>query len=234
MFEPDKLKDFDAVFMNNCCGELFLPRNLAKLPEADQQAARRRDERLRKSLADFVRGGKGLVGIHAACACFYKWPEYGEMIGAYFSHHPWNEKVTIKVDDPHSPLTAMFDKGGFTLKEEIYSFGDKGTRKAYYFETQPFSRAKVHVLLSIDGSTMDAKKLDRGGRKDHDYALSWIKTHGKGRVFYCAFGHAKGIFTNPAILKHMLAGIQFALGDLPAETTPSAKTTGAAAPARQQ
>ena len=45
-------------------------------------------------------------------------------------------------------------------------------------------------------------------------------TSGRGRVFYCTLGHAKTAYTNPAVMKHYLAGIQFAAGDLPADATP--------------
>ena len=66
-------------------------------------------------------------------------------------------------------------------------------------------------------------KLKPGTRPDNDYALSWVRSFGQGRAFYCAFGHDHAIFWNPAILQHYLDGIQFALGDLPADATPSAK-----------
>ena len=61
------------------------------------------------------------------------------------------------------------------------------------------------------------------GRTDNDFAVSWVRSWGKGRVFYCSLGHRNEIFWNPAILQHYLDGIQFALGDLPADTTPSAQ-----------
>ncbi|MEA3365531.1 MAG: HEAT repeat domain-containing protein, partial [Candidatus Hydrogenedentes bacterium] len=60
-------------------------------------------------------------------------------------------------------------------------------------------------------------------RDDDDFAVSWVRTYGEGRVFYCSLGHRHEIFWNPAILQHYLDGIQFALGDLAADTTPSAQ-----------
>ncbi len=56
---------------------------------------------------------------------------------------------------------------------------------------------------------------------DKDIPISWIRSYGKGRVFYCSFGHNHHILWNPMVLKHYLDGIQFALGDLPVDTTPS-------------
>jgi hypothetical protein len=60
-------------------------------------------------------------------------------------------------------------------------------------------------------------------RKDNDFALAWVKQHGKGRVFYCAFGHRTEIWWNPKILQFYLCGIQFATGDFSVDVTPSAK-----------
>ena len=60
-------------------------------------------------------------------------------------------------------------------------------------------------------------------RTDGDFAMSWIKDYGKGRVFYCALGHQKEIFWDPAILRHLVDGTQFVLGDLECDTKPSAR-----------
>lgn len=194
VFAPESLKQFDAVCMNNTTGELF------------------DDPALRQSLADFVKGGKGLVGIHAATDCFYKWRVYGEMLGGYFESHPWNEAVTVKIDDPAHALTQMFGGEGFAVADEIYQFGPGNAG------WEAYSRERLRVLLSLDM----AKTADKGKRADKDYAVAWVKPYGRGRVFYCSLGHRNEIFWNPKILAFYLVGIQFALGDLEADTTPSA------------
>jgi type 1 glutamine amidotransferase len=51
----------------------------------------------------------------------------------------------------------------------------------------------------------------------------WIKSYGQGRVFYISLGVQKAPYSNPLFLQYLLAGIQFALGDLPGDTTPSEK-----------
>jgi hypothetical protein len=201
VFKPDSLKAFDAVCLNNCTGDLFT------------------EDELKASLLDFVKGGKGLIGIHAATDCFYKWREFGEMMGGYFDGHPWNEEVGIKIDDPASPITQAFGGEGFMVKDEIYQFGPgKAGWDAY-------SRDRLHVLLSLDMT----KTKDKGKRADKDFAVSWIKDYGKGRVFYCSLGHYNEIFMTPKLLQFYLAGIQFALGDLKADITPSAKVQGKSA-----
>lgn len=189
MFRPENLRRFDAVCMNNTTGDLF------------------KEDELKRSLLDFVKNGKGIIGIHAATDCFYNWREYGEMMGGYFSGHPWNEKVTVKLDDPDHPLCAAFGGRSFEIADEIYQFRD------------PYSRDALRVLLSLD---VTRTNMNKGGirRTDNDFAVSWVRSYGKGRVFYCSLGHRNDIFWNPAVLRHYLDGIQFAMGDLPAETAP--------------
>jgi hypothetical protein len=50
--------------------------------------------------------------------------------------------------------------------------------------------------------------------------VSWIRNYDKGRVFYCGLGHNNEVFYRPAILQHVLDGIQFAIGDLKVDATP--------------
>jgi type 1 glutamine amidotransferase len=142
------------------------------------------------------------------------WPEFNRMIGGYFKFHwVYPQHIVYRIDDPNSPLTAMF-KDGFSINDETYTFGIKS-----------WSRDNVHVLTSIDYSKMsDADKAKEDyPRADHDYGLSWIRREGKGRVFYMAHGHAEEVYANKQMLEHLLAGIQYALGDLKADDTPSAK-----------
>jgi type 1 glutamine amidotransferase len=71
-------------------------------------------------------------------------------------------------------------------------------------------------------SEADKEKEDYP-REDHDYGLSWIRREGKGRVFYYAHGHSERIYAMRPMLEHLLAGVQYALGDLKANDAPSAK-----------
>lgn len=209
MFEPERLSGFDAVCFMNTTGELFMPKDFDQLEPNVQKEILARDERLKRSLMDFVRGGGGVVGIHAATDCFYQWPAFGLMMGGYFSGHPWNEKVGVNNDDPGNPINAVFGGKGFDVADEIYQFRD------------PYSRERLRVLLSLDTEKTDMSK-EGIQREDGDFAVAWVRRWGEGRVFYCSLGHRNEIFHNPAVLRHMLAGTQFALGDLDVDTTPGA------------
>ena len=210
-FEPDSLRQLDGVVMDNNCGPFFLPPGFAKLSGDQRNEAKAREARLRKSLEDFVKDGGGYVGIHS---CLYTpdyadWPEGAELIGGLVPSHPWNQKIHVLLDDPAHPLCAAFGGKNFEIQEETYQILD------------PYSREKVRVLLQLDPTCVD---LSKGARKDRDYPLAWVKAYGKGRVFYTALTHYEENLTNPALLRFYLDGIQFALGDLDADTTPSAKT----------
>jgi len=191
----ENLKGFDGLCMLNTTGELF------------------EDAALRTSVVDFVMNGKGLIGIHAATDCFYNWAQYGDMMGGYFDGHPWGsgDTVTLKIDDPGHPVTRAFKGQPFTIMDEIYQF-----------KPEPYSRTKLRVLTSLDVEKTDMTK-NGIKRTDGDFAVAWVRGFGKGRVFYCSLGHNEKTYWNPTVLQHYLDGIQFALGDLAADTTPSAQ-----------
>jgi type 1 glutamine amidotransferase len=209
-FEPEKLKVFDAVLMLNTTNEVFRPKD-AKKGELND-----REEMLKQSLADFVSGGKGLVGIHAGADTYHKWKAYNDMMGGAFVSHPWNANSTVSVKNvaPSHPLNAAFDGKGFDITDEIY-----------VFRADTALPTERKYLLTLDDSKMD---LTKGKRADGLYPISWLRTYGKGRTFYCSLGHNNHIYWNPAVLKHYLAGIQYALGDLPADATPTVQSAKSA------
>jgi len=209
-FEPEKIKEFDAICFLNTTLEVFSPAKGAfeKMSDLEKKEALNLENRLKKSLMEFIKSGKGFIGIHSATDTFYQWPEYGEMIGGYFDGHPWGagSPVSVKVEDGQAKhaCCAHLDGKNLEFKEEIYQF------KA------PYDPEKLQVLLRLDPDKMD---LNKGKRKDKDYAVSWVKYHGKGRVFYCSLGHNHHIYENPKVLQHYLSGFQWALGDLEVEVT---------------
>lgn len=175
----DLLRNFDAV-MFFTSGELPM------------------DASQKKALMDFIKSGKGFIGIHSASDTFYRWPEYGEMIGGYFDGHPWTQEVTVIVEDPQFPGMNSLGKS-FPFKEEVYQYKN-------------WSRDKVHVLLRMDNDSVD---VSRGKRADKDYAMAWCKRHGRGRVLFNGLGHMPEAWRDPRFQRMMLDGIRWAMGDLP-------------------
>jgi uncharacterized protein len=158
-----------------------------ELPMRDEQKA---------AFMAWIRSGKGFVGIHSATDTFYKWAEYGEMIGGYFDEHPWNTRVTMKVEDHDHPSTKHLG-ATWALADEIYQFKN-------------YSRTDKHVLLSLDVSSVDlnAKGVKRA---DRDFANAWYKSWGSGRVFYTALGHRPEVWQDPAYQQHLAGGITWAM-----------------------
>jgi type 1 glutamine amidotransferase len=144
------------------------------------------------------------------------WPEFNRMLGGFFKFH-WNDGQVIhyKIDEPDHPLNAPF-KGlsDFQVVDETYTM----SRNTY-------SRQNLRVLTSVDYAKMSAedKAKEQNPRSDGDYALSWIRREGKGRVFYEAHGHNERVYAIKPLLEHITAGMQYVLGDFDVDDRPSVK-----------
>jgi uncharacterized protein len=206
VFTPARLKEFDALFFNNvnsAGGGIGGP-----------------DDAGCQAVLDYVATGGGWAGNHASIVALVRNKGFAAMVGGTFADHPFGGKtVVVRNEAPGSPFTAAFGDASFPYLDEIFNI--KG----------PFARDKQRVLLSIDwAQSAEAQAIDQKLREqkktgslrdDHDYPVSWIKPHGQGRVFYTSLGHEHATIADPRYLKHLLAGIQYALGDLPApETNP--------------
>jgi type 1 glutamine amidotransferase len=168
------------------------------------------------------------------------WPEFNKMIGGYFKFH-WIDgtHIPVKIDDPKSPLNKAFvDKtveasngAQGVFSKAVPGQGYEIVDETYTFAQDSFSRTNVHVLTSVDYDKMPQATKDMEpaatARSDGDYALSYIRREGQGRVFYEANGHDEKIYGIPAMMQHVLAGLQYALGDLKADDSPSVKPAAA-------
>lgn len=151
------------------------------------------DDNQKQALLDFVKGGKGFVGIHNAADTCYQWAEYGEMIGGYFAGHPWTQEVNVIVEDTNHPATRMLGNS-FRVFDEIYTFRN-------------WDRNKTHVLMRLDNNSVD---LSKGNRQDQDYALGWCHNYGNGRVIYTALGHPDELWHQEWFQKHITGCIKWA------------------------
>ena len=174
------LRDISCVIFGNTTGSFL---------NDDEKAA----------LLGYVRGGGGFVGIHAATDCEYDWPDYNKLMGGWFDGHPWNERVTIKVEVPEHPACQPVDKP-WVIADEIYQMRD-------------WSREDVCVLMSLDPNGTDFTKQGMK-RKDLDFGIAWCRQYGEGRMFYTALGHREEVFDDPMYQAHLLNGILWAMGEL--------------------
>jgi type 1 glutamine amidotransferase len=152
---------------------------------------------MKQKFYDWVRAGGGLVGVHAATDTLADDPDYVAMIGGTFDGHPWNEEVSIIIDDPRDPAMKPFIGGDtpgaapahFTIADEIYQ----------YKSLNP----DLHVLMSLDPATPRAEPA-------RPYPLAWKRTEGRGRIFYSALGHRPQVWEDQRYIQHVLAGIRWA------------------------
>ena len=179
------------------------------------------DDAQKRAILDFVKNGKGFIGAHCASLTLYTYPEFGEMLGAYFRRTVGQRRIIVlKVEDPRHPATRMLG-ASWPLVDEFYQFAAAPWDSARPEENIDvlfknkipigFSRNRVKVPLSID-----TKQTDMTGLPDMkpggDYPQAWSRTFGKGRSFYTALGHRDDIWSNdPVFRAHIKGGIRWAL-----------------------
>ncbi len=207
VFTRENLKKYDLVLLNSTTHMKF------------ENAAQE------KALLDFVASGKGLAGFHAASDNFGDHPKCREMIGGQFNGHPWGAggKWAFKLDDPKHVLNKAFGGKGFWHSDEIYQYNPDtyiGLEKLRVLVSLDMS--KEAVTKPIEGKSNERYKKQYGDGP-REVPVSWVQEIGKGRLFYTNLGHRDDTFWNPQVLRHMLDGLQYALGDLEADATPTAK-----------
>ena len=149
--------------------------------------------------------GKGFIGIHSAAITFVDWPGYGEMIGGYYDEHPWGTfDAPILVEDPTFPGMEQWPKS-FVLRDEIY-------------QMRAYSRKDVRVLMRLDPDKIDLANKNVH-RTDRDFAVTWAKTYGKGRVFYTTLGHVPENWDKPEFQKMIIEAVRWATGITSADLT---------------
>jgi len=162
------LSSYDVLFFALTTGELPF--------DLDQKNA----------ILEFVSSGKGFMGVHSATDTLYEWPEYGQLVGAYFKEHPWTQSAGVIVEDEGHPSTAGVGTR-FTVTEEFYTFRDN-------------PRPRVHVLLRLDAASVGASG---------DYPLAWTQTYGAGRSYYNALGHFSETWRDPRFQRQLVGAIQW-------------------------
>ena len=217
-FELDILGDFGPL-----CDPAFLARYDAVLINSATHVKTKSFPGLEEALVSFVASGKGLCLVHAAVDSFYDSPVVQRLNGGLFWGHPWMAGGTWQFinEEPDHPLNESLKALGspYRISDEIYMQC-----------TPPYSRNDVRVLQKLDLSEVATSsalaKWNGGKRTDGDFAVTWVKPYGKGRVFYTSYGHDKRTFLDPIRLTLILNGLQYALGDRAAPDAPHA-TPGA-------
>jgi type 1 glutamine amidotransferase len=139
----------------------------------------------------YIRSGRGFVGIHAATDTEYDWPWYGQLVGAYFNGHPAVQLATVRVTTTTHPSTAGLP-ASWPRTDEWYNFRN--------------INPNLTVLATLDESTYS------GGTTGLNHPIAWYHEFEGGRAFYTGGGHTNESFDEPLFRQHLLGGIQYAIG----------------------
>jgi putative membrane-bound dehydrogenase-like protein len=144
------------------------------------------------SLLDFVASGKGFIPVHCASYCFRNNPEIVKLMGGQFWRHTFDtiQPVWAKPDHP-----AIAGVQPFKTVDETY----------LHKLLQPDNIVLTERLVQAD------QEKDKPGRANEPY--TWVRTHGKGRVFYTAYGHDERTWATKGFQDLIEKGILWAVND---------------------
>jgi len=143
------------------------------------------EESQAKALLNFVAGGKGFIPLHCASYCFRNNDDVVALIGAQFQRHGTGV-IRIAPDAGVASHPVVKNYRGFESWDETY----------------------VHTKHNYTNRTVLEYRTDEKGREP----WTWVRTHGKGRVFYTAWGHDERTWSNPGFQNLVERGIRWACG----------------------
>ena len=153
------------------------------------------NDQQQQAFEKYIKGGGGFVGIHASADTEYDWPWYGELNGAYFGNHPpGQQEALFRVVEPGNIATRHLPRE-WRKTDELYNY--------------KWIAEGLNVLLTIDENSY------KGGKNGDYHPISWYRNFDGGRAFYTGLGHDEKTFADPLFLKHLLGGIEYAMGAKP-------------------
>ncbi len=211
-FDKKNLKKFDALILNNS-NPKGPQRNLfedllTENTSLNAQQIKKKAFEYEKNLISYVEKGGGLMILHGAIVVQNNSVEFSKMTGGSFDYHPKQQLIHVKEVDKNHPMVKAFHGNGLTHIDEPYFF-----KNAYF-------NYNFRPLLYIEANKLEGlrKKVD-----NNIIYLSWIKRHGKGRVFYSSPSHNAQSLENPELLQYFLDGMQYVVGDLNCDDSPMLK-----------
>jgi type 1 glutamine amidotransferase len=160
------------------------------------------------NLLKYVKRGGGLMVVHGAIVMQNNSIPFSEMVGGSFDYHPPQQEVVLELAEPNHPMLKAFAGKPFVHIDEPYLFN-----KAY-------AKKNFRPLLYMETSKLTKNKKHKDFDENIKY-VSWIKKHGKGRVFYVSPSHNAQSFEDSRLLKYYLDGVQYVLGDLKCDDSPA-------------
>jgi len=208
-FNKKNLKQYDAVILNNSnpAGpkrDLFWDL-LKKKSSLDDDTIAKLSAEYEDTLMDYVAKGGGLMIMHGGITVQNNSTKFSKMTGGSFDYHPKQQKIHVKEVNANHPMVQAFKGKGLTHVDEPYFF-----KNAY-------SDYNFRPLLYMEADKLEGVKKEVS---DNTIYVSWIKRHGKGRVFYSSPSHNAQSMDNPELLQFFLDGMQYVVGDLKCDDSP--------------
>ncbi|MBL8821436.1 MAG: ThuA domain-containing protein [Planctomycetia bacterium] len=146
-----------------------------------------------EALLSYVAEGKGFIPLHCASYCFRNNDEIVKLIGAQFKSHGTGTFRTVQAKVDHPILQ------GFTSFES-------------WDETYVHSKHNEANRTVLEYRPLTPNPSPRGGEGNQMEPWTWVRTHGKGRVFYTAWGHDERTWGHPGFHNLVERGIRWACG----------------------
>tara|TARA_B100001769_G_scaffold67314_1_gene50097 strand:- start:1602 stop:2336 length:735 start_codon:yes stop_codon:yes gene_type:complete len=139
-----------------------------------------------KVMENFIKSGKGFVGVHAAADTEYDWQWYGKLVGAYFRSHP--DVMNAKIFTVDHSITDHLDYE-WEIEDEWYNFD--------------YTNNNINILLNLD------EKSYEGGEHPDYHPITWFHEYDGGRSFYTGLGHTKEVYLDERFIKLLEKGILY-------------------------
>lgn len=158
-------------------------------------------EKQKGKLLKLIKGGVGVVALHASYYSFLEWNECHELYGARFTKHGSSKAViVVRTVDKNHPITKGLT-GAFEVVTELYQ------------STPPAE--DCHILA-----------LARERDSKEEYPSVWTRAYGQGRVVTILPGHWPDSYKVPDFQRLIAASTTWAAARTePAKTSANKKET---------
>ncbi|VTS06583.1 PVC-type heme-binding CxxCH protein [Tuwongella immobilis] len=137
-----------------------------------------------QAILNFVEQGHGLIALHCASYCFRNSPKLVALMGGQFQRHGTG---VFRVESAIGEHPLLHDFDSFESWDETY----------------------VHTLHNDTNRTVLEYRREGNQREP----WTWVRTEGKGRVFYTAWGHDERTWSHAGFHNLVERGVRWAVGE---------------------
>ncbi|MCS1410175.1 MAG: hypothetical protein M2R45_03364 [Verrucomicrobia subdivision 3 bacterium] len=142
-----------------------------------------------QNLMSYVEEGGGFLPIHCASWCFANEPGFDQLVGGRFKSH---QSGVFKVRTTNAAHSAIAGVPELEAWDETY----------FHSNHNPENRTVLQVRDAAPGDPHTEPE-----------PWTWVRTQGKGRVFYTASGHDHRVWSRAEFHQLLKKGILWSVGD---------------------